>query len=52
MVSGTSLADPARFDQRGTLQAGTDNFIDVNCVFEGDVTIGSRGEHWAKLPYY
>lgn len=41
MVSGTSLADPARFDQRGTLQAGTDNFFDVNCVFEGDVKIGS-----------
>lgn len=41
MASGTSLADPARFDQRGTLQAGTDNFFDVNCVFEGDVTIGS-----------
>ncbi len=41
MVAGTSLADPARFDQRGTLHAGTDNFFDVNCVFEGDVTIGS-----------
>jgi bifunctional UDP-N-acetylglucosamine pyrophosphorylase/glucosamine-1-phosphate N-acetyltransferase len=41
MVSGTSLADPARFDQRGTLQAGTDNFFDVNCIFEGDVKIGS-----------
>ena len=41
MASGTTLADPARFDQRGTLSAGTDNFIDVNCVFEGDVTIGS-----------
>ena len=41
MVAGTSLADPARFDQRGTLRAGTDNFIDVNCIFEGDVTIGS-----------
>ena len=41
MVSGTSLADPARFDQRGTLKAGTDNFFDVNCVFEGDVKIGS-----------
>jgi bifunctional UDP-N-acetylglucosamine pyrophosphorylase/glucosamine-1-phosphate N-acetyltransferase len=40
MESGTSLADPARFDQRGTLQAGTDNFIDVNCVFEGAVKIG------------
>jgi bifunctional UDP-N-acetylglucosamine pyrophosphorylase / glucosamine-1-phosphate N-acetyltransferase len=41
MGSGTSLADPARFDQRGTLEAGTDNFFDVNCVFEGDVKIGS-----------
>ena len=41
MLSGTSLADPSRFDQRGKLSAGTDNFIDVNCVFEGDVTIGS-----------
>jgi len=42
MASGTSLADPARFDQRGTLSAGTDNFIDVNCVFEGNVSIGSN----------
>ena len=41
MVSGTSLADPARFDQRGTLEAGTDNRIDINCLFEGDVKIGS-----------
>ena len=39
--AGTSLADPARFDVRGTLSAGTDNFIDVNCVFEGDVVLGS-----------
>tara|TARA_B110000902_G_scaffold1637_1_gene1757 strand:- start:5147 stop:6514 length:1368 start_codon:yes stop_codon:yes gene_type:complete len=42
MASGTSLADPARFDQRGSLSAGTDNFIDVNCLFEGTVTIGSN----------
>ena len=41
MASGTSLADPARFDQRGTLSAGTDNVIDVNCIFEGVVSIGS-----------
>ena len=41
MASGTSLADPRRFDQRGTLSAGMDNFIDVNCLFEGAVTIGS-----------
>ena len=42
MLSGTSLADPNRFDQRGTLSAGTDNSIDINCVFAGTVTIGSN----------
>jgi len=42
MASGTSLADPARFDQRGILNAGSDNFIDVNCLFEGTVSIGSN----------
>jgi bifunctional UDP-N-acetylglucosamine pyrophosphorylase/glucosamine-1-phosphate N-acetyltransferase len=42
MLSGTSLADPARFDQRGTLTAGTDNHIDINCIFEGTVTLGSN----------
>ncbi|MDP6198003.1 MAG: bifunctional UDP-N-acetylglucosamine diphosphorylase/glucosamine-1-phosphate N-acetyltransferase GlmU [Porticoccaceae bacterium] len=41
MLSGTTLADPKRFDQRGTITAGTDNSIDVNCVFEGDVVLGS-----------
>ena len=42
MASGTSLADPARFDLRGTLHAGQDNTIDINCLFEGDVSIGSN----------
>ena len=42
MALGTSLADPARFDQRGILNAGSDNFIDVNCLFEGTVSIGSN----------
>lgn len=41
MLSGTTLADPHRFDQRGTITAGRDNSIDVNCVFEGNVVIGS-----------
>jgi len=41
MLSGTTLADHNRFDQRGQLSAGNDNFIDVNCIFEGDVTLGS-----------
>ena len=42
MESGTSLADPERFDQRGELTVGTDNFIDVNCIFEGEVKLGSN----------
>lgn len=41
MLAGTTLADPARFDQRGELVAGVDNYIDINCVFSGRVTIGS-----------
>lgn len=40
MAEGTTLADPARLDQRGTVRAGTDNFIDVNVVLE-NVTLGS-----------
>jgi len=39
--AGVSLADPARIDIRGTLVCGTDVFIDVGCVFEGAVTLGS-----------
>jgi bifunctional UDP-N-acetylglucosamine pyrophosphorylase/glucosamine-1-phosphate N-acetyltransferase len=42
MESGTSLADPERFDQRGELSVGTDNFIDINCIFEGEVKLGSN----------
>jgi bifunctional UDP-N-acetylglucosamine pyrophosphorylase/glucosamine-1-phosphate N-acetyltransferase len=38
--SGVRLADPARFDLRGTLECGRDVEIDVGCVFEGDVRIG------------
>ena len=34
------LADPARLDVRGTLHCGQDVEIDVNCVFEGEVTLG------------
>jgi bifunctional UDP-N-acetylglucosamine pyrophosphorylase/glucosamine-1-phosphate N-acetyltransferase len=37
---GVRFADPARFDQRGTLECGSDVFIDVGCVFEGAVTLG------------
>lgn len=42
MARGLTLRDPARFDLRGTLTAGTDTVVDVNCVFEGDVVLGSN----------
>ena len=41
MDAGVSLADPARIDIRGTLECGTDVFIDVGCVFEGCVTLAA-----------
>ncbi|QNK71325.1 bifunctional UDP-N-acetylglucosamine diphosphorylase/glucosamine-1-phosphate N-acetyltransferase GlmU [Variovorax sp. PAMC26660] len=40
MEQGVRLADPARFDLRGTLACGADVEIDVNCVFEGAVSLG------------
>lgn len=39
LEAGVTLADPARFDVRGTLHCGRDVFIDVGCVFEGQVTL-------------
>lgn len=42
MRSGVRLADPARFDVRGTLTCGKDVAIDVGCVFEGNVSIGDN----------
>jgi len=40
MEAGVRLADPARFDLRGTLECGRDVEIDVGCVFEGRVVLG------------
>jgi bifunctional UDP-N-acetylglucosamine pyrophosphorylase/glucosamine-1-phosphate N-acetyltransferase len=40
LEAGVTLADPARIDVRGTLQCGRDVAIDVNCVFEGRVSLG------------
>ena len=37
---GVRLADPARLDVRGELLCGHDVEIDVNCVFEGHVSLG------------
>ncbi len=42
MAAGVTFADPARVDIRGKLVCGTDVFIDVNVVFEGDVTLGDN----------
>jgi bifunctional UDP-N-acetylglucosamine pyrophosphorylase/glucosamine-1-phosphate N-acetyltransferase len=42
MRAGATLADPARFDQRGELELGRDVFIDANVVFEGRVVLGDR----------
>lgn len=40
MEQGVRLADPARLDLRGSLDCGADVEIDVNCVFEGRVSLG------------
>lgn len=40
MDEGVGLIDPARIDIRGSLKAGIDTTIDVNCVFGGRVEIG------------
>ena len=39
MEAGVRLADPARFDLRGELRCGSDVEIDVNCIFDGEVTL-------------
>lgn len=40
MLGGVTIADPARIDVRGTLVCGSEVFIDVDTVFEGDVKLG------------
>ena len=42
LQAGVTLADPARFDLRGTLTAGEDVLIDVNAVLEGNIVLGNR----------
>ncbi len=41
LSDGIGLADPDRIDVRGELNAGNDSFIDVNCIFEGEVNLGT-----------
>jgi bifunctional UDP-N-acetylglucosamine pyrophosphorylase / glucosamine-1-phosphate N-acetyltransferase len=40
MESGVRITDAARFDVRGDLTCGKDVSIDVNCIFEGRVSLG------------
>ena len=40
MRDGVRLADPARFDQRGTVETGRDVEIDVDVILEGHVVLG------------
>lgn len=44
MAEGATLADPSRIDIRGDLSVGNDVFIDVNCVFEGEVNLGTGAQ--------
>ncbi|MDO5667908.1 MAG: bifunctional UDP-N-acetylglucosamine diphosphorylase/glucosamine-1-phosphate N-acetyltransferase GlmU [Alcaligenaceae bacterium] len=39
LTLGVALADDHRIDIRGSLSCGRDVFIDVGCVFEGDVEL-------------
>ncbi len=40
MRAGVRLADPSRFDLRGSVEAGSDVEIDANVVLEGRVVLG------------
>ncbi|MFT6790845.1 MAG: bifunctional UDP-N-acetylglucosamine pyrophosphorylase/glucosamine-1-phosphate N-acetyltransferase [Cellvibrionaceae bacterium] len=42
MSDGVTLMDPQRFDCRGQLSCGSDTYIDVNCVFEGNNYLGNQ----------
>ena len=41
MAQGVTLSDPARIDVRGCLQCSRDVSIDIDCIFEGEVNLGS-----------
>jgi bifunctional UDP-N-acetylglucosamine pyrophosphorylase/glucosamine-1-phosphate N-acetyltransferase len=40
LEQGVTIVDPDRFDLRGYLSCGTDVYIDVNVVIEGQVNVG------------
>jgi bifunctional UDP-N-acetylglucosamine pyrophosphorylase / glucosamine-1-phosphate N-acetyltransferase len=44
MEQGVMLLDPARIDVRGQLSCGIDVVIDVNCIFQGQVSLADGVE--------
>jgi bifunctional UDP-N-acetylglucosamine pyrophosphorylase / glucosamine-1-phosphate N-acetyltransferase len=44
MEQGVMLLDPARIDIRGQLNCGIDVVIDINCVFQGQVSLADGVE--------
>ncbi len=42
MIDGATIVDPARVDIRGEVTVGEDCFIDINAIFEGNVTLGNN----------
>lgn len=44
MRQGVTLADPQRFDLRGSLKVGQDVRIDINVIIEGDCELGDGVE--------
>ncbi len=42
MLNGASLRDPNRIDVRGQVEVGSEVQIDVNCIFEGKVSLADN----------
>lgn len=42
MSGGVTLADPTRIDIRGEIKHGQDISIDINTIFEGNISIGNN----------
>jgi bifunctional UDP-N-acetylglucosamine pyrophosphorylase/glucosamine-1-phosphate N-acetyltransferase len=40
--NGVTVADPARLDIRGEVEAGKDCLVDVNVILEGNITLGDN----------
>lgn len=42
LEQGVTFADKSRVDIRGLMSVGQDCFIDINCIFEGNITLGNN----------